>query len=262
MHLKPDGVGLEFSNGKTAEADVVLGAEGIHSLMRRQLFGDHEVRFTNQICWRLVLPIEAAQETIEQFSLPWSVEEYTGLLGPTGHVIMYPIRAGKLWNIFAGRVSEAWADEQWTIPSDIDEMLEAYAGWNPGLLHLMAQTPNTYKWGIHDRDPLQRWVQGRAALLGDAAHPMMPTLAQGAAITMEDAYVCAGVLATRNDLAPQEALQLYETLRRDRAAKVQLQARQQFINNQKVPPPPFLPTDWIYEYDAHRAISQSPASVA
>jgi salicylate hydroxylase len=184
--------------------------------------------------------------------------EYTGWLGPNGHVLFYPLRGGELLNIFAGRVSTEWAAETWTVPSGADEMLHAYAGWNDGMLAVLSRASETYKWGIHDRDPLARWVVGRVALLGDAAHPMMPTLAQGAAISMEDGYALARHVDACAD-APARALAAYERERQPRGSRVQLQARQQFINNQLVPPPPPLPVDWIYGYDAVTGPLAEPA---
>jgi salicylate hydroxylase len=248
----PDGAVLRLADGREVEADVVIGADGIHSVVREKLFGKAEARFTNQICWRLILPMEELLDAADKLPVPLDGMEYTGWLGPTGHVLFYPLRGGKLLNIFAGRVSAQWADEQWAVPSDMNEMLEAYAGWHPGLLHVMSRAKETYKWGIRDRDPLAHWVDGSIALLGDAAHPMMPTLAQGAAISMEDGYVLARHLdAQRDDL--RAALAAYGRQRQPRAARVQLQARQQFLNNQKVPAPPPLPVDWIYGYDAVNA---------
>jgi salicylate hydroxylase len=240
---------LRLAGGQEIEADVVLGADGIHSAVRTRLFGESEARFTNQICWRLVLPMGELHKMANEMQVPMDGNDYTGWLGPNGHVIFYPLRGGELLNIFAGSVSKQWADEKWAVPSAIDEMLAAYAGWNPAMLHLLSRAQETYKWGIYDRDPLDQWAHGRIALLGDAAHPMMPTLAQGAAISMEDGYAVARHLDLGRD-DPAAALAEYERARKPRATKVQLQARQQFRNNQLVPPPPFLPTDWIYGYDA------------
>jgi salicylate hydroxylase len=243
-----DGAVLRLADGREIEADVVIGADGIRSVVREKLFGKAEARFTNQICWRLILPMQELLDAADKLPVPMDGSEYTGWLGPTGHVLFYPLRGGKLLNIFAGRVSPQWADEQWTVPSDMNEMLEAYAGWHPGLLHVMSRAEKTYKWGIRDRDPLAHWVDGSIVLIGDAAHPMMPTLAQGAAISMEDGYAIARHLdAQRGDL--RAGLAAFERQRQPRAARVQLQARQQFLNNQMVPPPPPLPVDWIYGYD-------------
>jgi salicylate hydroxylase len=180
---------------------------------------------------------------------PLDGSEYTGWLGPSGHVLFYPLRGGELLNIFAGRVSKGeWAEENWAVPSGIEEMLTAYAGWHPGMLHVLSRAKEVYKWGIRDRDPLDAWVQGRIALLGDAAHPMMPTLAQGAAISMEDGYALANFIDQGRD-DPQEALAAYQRERQPRASRVQIQARNQFLNNQLTPPPLPLPVDWIYGYD-------------
>lgn len=245
---RKDGAVLRLAGGREIEADVVLGADGIHSVVRTSLFGESKARFTNQICWRLILPMEELHNAADKLPVPMDGSEYTGWLGPTGHVLFYPLRGGELLNIFAGRVSNQWADETWTVPSAVDEMLDAYAGWHPGMLHVLSRARETFKWGIYDRDPLDRWVVGRVALLGDAAHPMMPTLAQGAAISMEDGYAVARHIDLgRSD--PVAALAAYDRDRQPRAARVQLQARQQFLNNQLVPPPMPLPVDWIYGYD-------------
>jgi salicylate hydroxylase len=246
-----------FAGACEIEADVILGADGIHSGVRKALFGLGPARFTHQICWRLVLPMEELHRAANKLPVPLQGTEYTGWLGPTGHVLFYPLRGGELLNIFAGRVSQQWADETWTVASSIDEVLDAYAGWHPGMLHVMSRARETFKWGIYDRDPLQRWVVGRIGLLGDAAHPMMPTLAQGAAISLEDSYAVARHL-DRGRADPAAALAAYERERQPRASKVQLQARQQFLNNQLVPPPPPLPVDWIYGHDA--VTGPSPAT--
>ena len=241
--------GVQFADGSELEADVIVGADGIRSIVREQLFGADAPRFTHQMAWRCIVPIEAVPTRIGPGgSVHLDRAEYHGWLGPNGHVICYPIRAGRLLNIFAGHVSDEWVEESWTLRSSVDEMLEAYAGWNEALLGMLrAVQGGCYKWGIYDRDPLASWVRGRAALLGDAAHPMMPTLAQGAAITMEDGYVLAQMLARHAD-DPVQGLRAYDAARRPRASRVQLQARQQFENNRKVPPPPPLDRDWIFNF--------------
>jgi salicylate hydroxylase len=128
-------------------------------------------------------------------------------------------------------------------------LLASFAGWSPALLDMLSHVRECYKWGIRDRDPLSSWTFGRVTLLGDAAHPMMPTLAQGAAIALEDAYVLARNLSRhRND--PARGLAAYDGERVPRASKVQLQARQQFQNNRLSPAPPPLSRDWIFAYDA------------
>jgi salicylate hydroxylase len=201
------------------------------------------------MAWRCIVPIDCVPTEIGPGkAVKIGRDEYVGWIGPDGHVICYPIRGGSLYNIFAGHVSEDWVEESWSVPSSVDELLAGYRGWNAALLDMLGQVEHCYKWGIRDRDPLPRWTSGRVALLGDAAHPMMPTLAQGAAITLEDAYALARNLARHDD--PQEGLEAYEAERLPRASKVQLQAREQFRNNRKVPAPPPLPRDWIFGHDA------------
>ena len=218
--------------------------EELPELPRENLFGEQPVRFTEQMAWRCIVPIE---------SVPTEVgigrDEYVGWIGPTGHVICYPIRGGSLYNIFAGHVTDEWVDESWAVPSSIDELLAGYRGWHPALLEMLGQVSDCYKWGIRDRDPLPRWTAGVVTLLGDAAHPMMPTLAQGAAISLEDGFVLARHLAQHRD-DPASGLVGYEAERRPRASRVVLQAREQFQNNRKNPAPAPLSRDWIFAHDA------------
>ena len=196
------------------------------------------------------MPIEYVPTHVgPQGSVRLSPEDYVGWIGPTGHVICYPIRGGELYNLFVGYVSEQWQEESWTAKSSKSEMFAALSGWNDALLKMLDNVGDVYKWGIYDREPLDRWTKGRVTLMGDAAHPMMPTLAQGASITIEDAYTLARNLARGAD-DPAQALKSYERERLNRARRVQLQAREQFQNNRKHPAPPPLSRDWIFEHDA------------
>jgi salicylate hydroxylase len=238
-----------FAGGREIEADIVVGADGINSIVRESLFGVQPTRWTQQMAWRCIVPIDCVPTKIGPGkSVAIGRDEYVGWIGPDGHVICYPIRGGDIYNIFAGHVSEQWIDESWSVPSSVDELLAGYRGWNGALLDMLGRVEHCFKWGIRDRDPLGRWTRGRVTLLGDAAHPMMPTLAQGAAITLEDAYALARNLARHAD--PAAGLAAYEAERQPRASQVQLQAREQFQNNRKVPAPPPLSRDWIFAHDA------------
>jgi salicylate hydroxylase len=233
-----------FADGTAVEADVIVGADGINSTVRESLFGVQPVRFTQQMAWRCIVPIECVP-----IHVGIDRGEYVGWIGPDGHVICYPIRGGALYNIFAGHVSDDWVDESWAVASSVDELLAGYRGWNPALLEMLSHVSDCYKWGIRDRDPLPHWTKGAVTLLGDAAHPMMPTLAQGAAISLEDGFALARNLARHRD-DPLQGLAAYETERRPRASRVVLQAREQFQNNRKNPAPPPLSRDWIFAHDA------------
>ena len=245
------GVGAaNFADGTAVEADVIVGADGINSIVRESLFGLQSVRYTQQMAWRCIVPIECVPTRV---GLGGTVEigrdENVGWIGPDGHVICYPIRGGAFYNIFAGHVSDKWVEESWAVASSVDELLAGYGGWNPALLEMLSHVTDCYKWGIRDRDPLPRWTRGSVTQLGDAAHPMMPTLAQGAAISLEDGYALARNLARHRD-EPIRGLAAYESERRPRASRVVLQAREQFQNNRKTPAPPPLSRDWIFAHDA------------
>jgi salicylate hydroxylase len=240
----------KFASGREVEADIVIGADGIRSVVREALFGVTPARYTEQMAWRGIIAREDVPKRVgPNKSVAYSPMNYVGWIGPNGHVICYPIRGGELYNMFIGHVSPEWVDESWTAPSTREDILKAHEGWCDDLLGMLGKVGDIYKWGIYDREPLKQWTKGRVTLAGDAAHPMMPTLAQGASITLEDAYAVARNIARYKD-DPVAGLKSYEGERIARASGVQLQARRQFDNNRKVPPPPPLSRDWIFEYDA------------
>jgi salicylate hydroxylase len=179
-------------------------------------------------------------------------------------------------NIVACLESDAWQEESWNVPSTKEDLAAAYTGWHPNLQRLFARADEVYKWGLFDRDPMQTWTAGRITLLGDAAHPMLPYLSQGAAMAMEDALVLARMLKSRSgDVAG--ALRDYEAVRIPRTARVQLTSREQGRKNHLVSPWARLRRDleyrihslidsqstglkagWVYEFDANRA---TPAAI-
>jgi salicylate hydroxylase len=242
-----------FTDGSDIEADIVIGADGIRSAIRAQHFGAGEPRFTEMMAWRCIVPMDCVPTRVGPGgSVTLERGEYFGWIGPNGHVICYPIGAkGDMLNIFGGHVTEQWVEESWSVPSSRDELIAAKAGWNEALLDMFRHVDHVYKWGIYDRDPLREWTRGRVTLLGDAAHPTMPTLAQGANMAIEDGYVLARVLARHADDL-DAALKAYVAERQPRTSRITLQSRAQFANNRKVPPPPFLDRTWIFSFDATR----------
>jgi len=241
-----------FSDGIEAEADVVVAADGIRSVIRAQHFGADRPRFTGMMAWRCMVPMDCVPTHVGPGgSVALARGEYIGWIGPNGHVITYPIGGdGDTLNIFGGHYTDEWVEESWSVPSSRDELIAAKAGWNDALLGMFRHVEHVFKWGIYDRDPLPQWTRGRVTLLGDAAHPTMPTLAQGANMAIEDGFVLARVLADYDDV--DTALAAYVAARQPRTARVTLQSRQQFANNRKVPPPPFLDRSWIFAFDATR----------
>jgi salicylate hydroxylase len=241
-----------FADGTQAEADLVIGADGIRSTIRAQKFGADAPRFTGMMAWRCMVPMECAPRRVGPGrSVALERGEYIGWIGPNGHVITYPIGGdGNTLNIFGGHYTEEWVEESWSVPSSRDELIAAKAGWNDALLGMFRHVEHVFKWGIYDRDPLPQWTSGRVTLLGDAAHPTMPTLAQGANMAIEDGYVLARALTQHDDM--DAALAAYVAARQPRTARVTLQSRQQFANNRKVPPPAFLDRSWIFSFDVTR----------
>jgi salicylate hydroxylase len=259
IHLSAQCTGVEmsgetaiarFANGQSAEGDILIGCDGIHSVVRESLFGKIPARFTQLIAWRGTVPIECVPQKIGprgEVSID-PRHHYLSWIGPTGHVICYPIRGGELYNLFIGHFTSDWEEESWTVPSTVGSILEAHDGWNPALIAMLAKVENPFKWGIYDRDPLSEWSVEGITLLGDAAHPMMPTLAQGAAITLEDAVSVARHLKRESDGAI--ALRAYAAERLPRASGVQIQSRQQFDEFRMTPPRTPLSREWIFEHDA------------
>lgn len=218
-HVEQDGARarIAFENGEIAEADLVIGADGIRSAIRAQFFSQADPSYTGCMCWRAVVPLDPADRDLV---LPGSSMWF----GPRGHVVTYYVRGGTAVNIVAIHQTDRWEAESWSIPSTREELCATYEGWHPRLLALLGRTQEVFKWGLFDRDPMTRWTQGCVTLLGDAAHPMLPFLSQGAAMAIEDGYVLARALAeVPGSLAAQ--LAAYEADRRPRTARVQLAAR-------------------------------------
>jgi salicylate hydroxylase len=242
-----------FADGSAVEADLVIGADGIRSAIRAQHFGAGAPRFTEMIAWRCIVPMQCVPKDVGPGgSVKLERGEYFGWIGPNGHVICYPIGVdGDKLNIFGGHYSAEWVEESWSVPSSREELIAAKTGWNGALLEMFRHVEHVYKWGIYDRDPLPQWTRGRVTLLGDAAHPTMPTLAQGANMAIEDGYVLARSLA-RYSGDIDTALKAYAAERQPRTTWVTLKSREQFANNRKAAPPPFVDRTWLFVNDVTR----------
>lgn len=254
---------LQIEGGESIEADVVIGADGIHSAIRKALLGDDKPRFTGNICWRGMVPVDALpKDHVELASSNW--------LGPKGHVVHYYVKGGSMVNFVAVYETDEWTQESWSTPSTVEELLNTYAGWNDELLTTFSKSERCFKWALYDRDPLKRWSDGRVTLLGDAAHPMLPFLAQGAAMAIEDGYELASRIGTVSDKTGIEgALIEYERQRIPRTSRVQLGARARgttmhlrspwarmkrnfgfMLQGMRTPESTTHRAEWIYGYDA------------
>lgn len=246
-------------------ADVVIGADGIHSAVRSAVQPPAEARFSGLCAFRCLVPAAAAP--------PMALRPVQTLwLGPGRHFVHYPISAGRLVNVVAIVPAGGWRTESWTAEGQVADLAAAFAGWDERVLQLIASARDTRRWALYDRQPLDRWAHGHVALLGDAAHAMLPFFAQGAAQAVEDAVVLAQCLqdATRDTAAA--ALQRYEAIRRPRASEVQLMSRGREVRNHLPDGPeqqqrdaelargdPLRQSAWLYGHDA--AASEPPGCV-
>ncbi|MTI51771.1 MAG: steryl acetyl hydrolase [Alcanivorax sp.] len=211
------GVTVHMDNGDDVHGDVLIGADGIHSVIRKQLFGEDEVQFSNILMWRALIPAEK----LEHVDLP---ERGNYWFGPGRTLITYWIRPQNLYSILASVPSGEVHRESWTESGDIDELRASFSDLEPRAQAMMDQIDTAFLTGMFYRDPIDRWTDRRVTLMGDAAHPMVPFLAQGACQGMEDAWVLATMLEHYAD-DPMAGLQEYEQRRRPRTTRVQSGAR-------------------------------------
>jgi salicylate hydroxylase len=217
-----------FADGTSVEADVIVGADGIHSRVRESLFGPDAPRFTGKICYRSIVKAAAVPG-------PPPDTENTQWLGPHGTIVLYPLRGTELINVVAHYDDADYRHESWIAECDAAEVLERYAGWHESVLRLLSAAGTWYKWALYDRDPIPRWTRGRVTLLGDAAHAMLPYLGQGACQALEDGAVLATALAAE-PADPVRGLARYERTRRPRARSVVLTARERGLSNHLTSP--------------------------
>jgi salicylate hydroxylase len=205
-------VRLVFADGRRETVPAVVGADGIHSVVRRGLFGPDRPRFTGIVAWRGVIPAER---------LPPGLLAPVGVnwVGPGGHVIHYHLRRGALVNFVGVRERRDWQVESWTARGTKAEFHADFAGWHDDIHAMIDCVDEPYKWALMARDPLPAWSRGAVTLLGDACHPMLPFLAQGAVSAVEDGYVLARAVAEAGGDVPA-AFARYEAARRARTARM------------------------------------------
>jgi salicylate hydroxylase len=219
IHLASKAVGfIQDSNAVTlrleqgeAKGDALVGADGVHSRMRQGLFGADQPQFTGIIAWRGIVPMER---------LPQHMARMVGSnwVGPGGHVVHYPLRAGKVMNFVGALERSDWQVESWSARGTTAELAADFREWHEDIHALIRNIPVPYKWALMTRPPLARWSVGRVTLLGDACHSMVPFLAQGAVMAIEDGYILARALTEGADDVPSRLLR-YENARRERTRR-------------------------------------------
>jgi salicylate hydroxylase len=213
-----DVVEAWFDNGARITADVLVGADGIHSAVRDALFGEEDPAFAGCVAYRGLVPVERiADLDLELGNQSW--------VGPGGHLVHYPVSRGQLLNFVGWTEHDEWNREDWTDRATIARALAAFEGWHPQIRRIIAAAETCFIWALFDRDPLPCWSVGRTTLLGDACHPMYPFMGQGAAQAIEDGAALAACLVAAGDADPAETLREYERLRVPRVTLVQAMSR-------------------------------------
>lgn len=222
------------------EFDAFIGADGIHSAVRTALFGQENPTFTGLVAFRAVIPAERVKDVpnIQAFTKWWGPN-------PQSQIVTFPLNQGKDVFIFATIAQDSWHEESWTTPGNVDELVALYSDYHVEARALLEACDEVLKTALYERDPMPEWSKGGCTLIGDAAHPMLPFMAQGAGMAIEDAVVLSRALEqveSADDVA--EALKAYEATRKERTTAIQLGSR---ANN-------WLKaggnSDWVYAYDA------------
>src|SRR3954465_7485262 len=204
-----ESVTLKLESGATSRGEALIGADGVHSPVRQAVLGPDKPQFTGTIAWRGIAPMER---------LPRHMARTVGSnwVGPGGHIVHYPLRTGKLMNFVGVLERSDWRIESWSARGTQEELAADFSGWHDDIQAFIRAIDAPHKWALMVRAPLERWTSGRVTLLGDAAHSMLPFLAQGAIMAIEDGLVLARALAK---YAVPEALAHYEAARRDRTRR-------------------------------------------
>jgi salicylate hydroxylase len=244
-------VKVQFEN-REAEGDALIGADGVHSRVRQALFGPDKPTFTGNIAWRGIAPME---------KLPARMARLVGTnwIGPGGHIVHYPLRGGVLMNFVGIRERADWQTESWSTRGSTEEVLADFRGWDEDIQALIRNLATPYKWALMVREPMPRWSVDGVTLLGDACHSMLPMLAQGAVMAIEDGYILARCLSEGAGDVPK-GLARYEEARRERTRKVvegSAANAKRFHNPQLTDPTASTAVDhrgsrryeWLFRYD-------------
>ncbi len=212
-----DTARVSFENGSQIEADAVIAADGIHSALRPFVFPPSTPVFHGTISYRGLVHRDRLGD--------WPMDRWQTWAGPSKHFLVFPVRHGEMINYVGFVPTDEEMKESWSAPGDPDVLRAEFEGWDPKVEFVLENVDTTFRWALYDREPLPAWTKGRLTLLGDAAHPMLPHLGQGANQAIEDGMALAVILSNTDNAAVPEALLAYEKLRRERVAEIQHGAR-------------------------------------
>jgi len=230
-------VRMSFADGESAEADAVIGADGVHSVVREFMLGKEQPRYTGRVAYRTVFPAARLNGLDPYPCVKW--------WGPDRHIVSYFVnpRRDELYFVTSTPEPE-FSVESWSSKGDLKTLRAAYDMFHPQVCAILAACPDVHKWALVERDPLPHWVEGNVALLGDACHPMTPYMAQGAATSIEDAAILSRCLDGVDRDGVHDALRRYEAARKPRTSRIQQTSAQ----NTWLREP--HDADWVYGYDA------------
>jgi salicylate hydroxylase len=258
---EPAAISVLTEQGLRLVGDALIGADGIHSAVRNMIAGADAPRFSGEIVWRALVPRNLLTGAAQApYIVIW--------MGGDRHFLQYPVRGGELLNIGGFVRTDAWKSESWTERGDKGEFARLFARFHPTVRHIIDAVDECFVQAIHEREPLSRWYSGRAVLLGDAAHAMLPHMGQGAGMAIEDAMVLARQIDSHREDLPA-AFEAYEARRKDRVLRVAAHVRanaqlfridkpaqraivnaQMWLMSKISPTAPQERLAWLYEYDA------------
>ena len=227
---------VRLADGREVRCRLLVGADGIHSVVRSTLFGQEHPRFTGVVAFRATVPASRAAglSNADAFTKWWGWDRTT-------QIVTFPLGTDGDLFVFATIGQESWTLESWTLPGDVEELRALYRSFHPEAVALLQHCEGVFKTALYEREPMPSWSKGRIVLLGDACHPMLPFMAQGAGMAIEDAVVLARCLAEAPD---EQGIAAYERARWDRTAKIQHGSRSNdWLRKDD-------DADWVYGYDA------------